>query len=35
LDNFLVCFGYSNESALDTVLFALRKRVIDFSEIIS
>ncbi|HXV62205.1 MAG TPA: hypothetical protein VEK15_16005, partial [Vicinamibacteria bacterium] len=28
-------FGYSKESALDTVLFALRKRIIDFAEIIS
>jgi len=28
-------FGYSKESALDTILFPLRKRVIDFEEIIS
>ena len=28
-------FGYSKESALDTILFALRKRIIDFDEIIS
>ena len=25
-------FGYSKESALDTILFALRKRIIDFDE---
>ena len=28
-------FGYSKESALDTILFALRKHVIDFADIIS
>lgn len=28
-------FGYSRESALDTVLFALRKEIVDFSEIIT
>jgi hypothetical protein len=28
-------FGYSKESALDTILFALRKHIIDFEEIIS
>jgi len=28
-------FSYSKESALDTILFALRKRIIDFEEIIS
>jgi hypothetical protein len=35
LQNMTRRFGYSGESALDTVLFALRKKVIDFSEIIS
>ena len=28
-------FGCSKESALDTIIFALRKRIIDFEEIIS
>ncbi len=28
-------FQYSKESALDTILFALRKRIVDFAEIIS
>jgi hypothetical protein len=28
-------FGYSKESALDTVLFALRKDIIDFGDVIS
>jgi hypothetical protein len=28
-------FGYSKGSALDTILIALRKRIIDFDEIIS
>ncbi len=27
-------FGYSKESVLDTILFALRKRIIHFDEII-
>jgi hypothetical protein len=35
LQNMTRRFGYSSESALDTVLFALRKKIIDFSEIIS
>ena len=35
LQNMKRRFGYSQESALDTVLFALRKRIIDFNEIIS
>ena len=35
LQNMARRFGYSRESALDTVLFALRKRIIDFGEIIS
>ena len=35
LQNMARRFGYSSESALDTVLFGLRKKIIDFSEIIS
>jgi len=35
LQNMTRRFGYSTESALDTVLFALRKKIIDFGEIIS
>ena len=35
LQNMVRRFGYSSESALDTVLFGLRKKIIDFSEIIS
>jgi len=35
LQNMRRRFGYSSESALDTVLFALRKHIIDFEEIIS
>ena len=35
LQNLKRRFGYSQESALDTVLFALRKCIIDFDEIIS
>jgi hypothetical protein len=35
LQNMQRRFRYSKESALDTVIFALRKRILDFSEIIS
>ena len=35
LDNMQGRFGYSADSALDTILFALRKRIVGFGDIIS
>ena len=35
LDNMVTRFKYSRQIALDTVIFALRKDIVDFSKIIS